>query len=106
MNEPLDVHALLQYGGPDSRRQTIEDGVALYDYRGTDDNERTIATLLSSQAIPFAIERPRFGWTGTHPRLLLTVRRADLDRAQAVLRAAEEASVIVRAEGSEGILSR
>ena len=106
MSEPFDVKALLQYRGPDWRRQMIDDGVTLHDYRGTDENERNIATLLSSQGIPFAIERPQFGWTGTHPRLLVTVPQTELDRAIAVLSAGVEASVVARAEGSEGLYSR
>src|SRR5215208_3333007 len=50
---------LLQYSGPSSRLSTrIEDGVTFIDYRDTDNNERNITLLLSSQNIPCYIERP------------------------------------------------
>jgi hypothetical protein len=96
---PYDIAELLRYTGPSLQQEKpIEDGVMLLDYRSTDENARKIATLLSSQGIPFDIERPRQGWRG-QIRLIVTVPRNLLQKSEAVLNAATRVSAIDIVEG-------
>jgi hypothetical protein len=99
-----DIAHLLEYGGPSLRQQEpIEDGVSILDYRNTDENERNISVLLSSQGIPFRIERPQLGWTGTRVRMVVTFPRSQYQQATAVLTAAARASAVDIVEGTEGL---
>jgi hypothetical protein len=99
-----DVVRLLEYSGPSSRQQDPSaDGVVLLDYRNTDENERNISILLSSQGIRFHIERPKYGWTGTRIRMLVTVPSSECQRAEAILAAAVKASVVDVVENTEGL---
>jgi hypothetical protein len=101
-----DINELLQYSGPSLREQEpMGDGVMLLDYRSTDENERKIAILLSSQGIPFHIERPRQGWKG-QIHLIVTVPRGLVQQAEAVLGAAARVSAIDVVEGLDGPRSR
>jgi hypothetical protein len=102
-----DIARLLEYAGPGFQQsEPIVNGVSLFDYRNTDENERKISTLLSSLGIPFNIQRPKLGWTGTQIRLIVTVPRDRQRQAEAVLWAAVEQSVIDRVEGISGLISR
>ncbi len=97
-----DIRQLLQYSGPSFQEEKpIEDGVMLLDYRSTDENARKIATLLSSQDIPFNLERPKQGWKG-RVHLVVTVPRNLVHRAEAVLEAASSASEIDVVGGVDG----
>ena len=99
-----DIARLLEYDGPSSlQTEPIADGVSLLDYMNTDENERNISTLLSSQGISFNIERPQYGWAGVKTRLILTVPRAQHPQAEAILSAAVEQSVVDKGEGTEGL---
>jgi hypothetical protein len=104
--EDFDITQLLKYNGPSFRRQdTITEGVSLLDYRNTDENEQHISILLSSQSIPFHIERPKYGWTGTQIRMIVTVPRSQCRRAESILAAAAKASILDAVEGTEGLYS-
>lgn len=81
------------------------EGVGLLDYRNTDDNERKICILLSSQSIPFHIERPKFGWSGSKIRMIVTVPWNQCTRAESILAAAAKASVLEAVKGAEGLSS-
>jgi hypothetical protein len=101
-----DIARLLEYNGPGFRqKEPIADGVSLFDYVNTDENERNISILLSSQGIPFNIERPEHGWAGVKTRLILTVPRTRQPQAEAILSAAVEQSVVEKGEGTEGLIS-
>ena len=101
-NTRYDIDQMLVYNGPSYRHaEPIKDGIALLDYRNTDDNERKISTLLSSQSIPFHIERRGHGWTGTPVRMIVTVLAEQHLKANAILRAAANASVLESVEGTE-----
>ncbi len=103
----LDIIHLLQYNGPSFMQQNpITNGVTLLDYRNTDENERNISLLLSSQGIPFQIERPKYGWTGTRIRMIVTVPRSKLQQAEAILSAAAQSLVVDVVEGTEGLFTR
>ncbi|MGH2397100.1 MAG: hypothetical protein ACRDFW_08950 [bacterium] len=98
---------LLEYSGPSSRQsQAVEDGVALIDYRDTDENERNISKLLSSQGIPFHIERPTGLVRRKEVRMAVTVPRDRLQQAEQLLSSAAEASVLEIVEGTQDLLSR
>ena len=102
-----DITRLLQYAGPSLRQQEpIADGVSLLDYRNSDENERNISILLSSQGIPFNIERPKLGWTGTQIRMVVTIPKSQTRQAEAILTAATQAKVVEIVEGTEGLYSR
>jgi hypothetical protein len=94
-----DISELLRYSGPSLKQEKpIEGGVMLLDYRSTDDNARRIAILLSSQGIPFNIERPRQGWKG-QVHLIVRVPRNLVQRAEDVLGAAAKVSAIEVVDG-------
>ena len=102
-----DVARLIEYAGPSFRQTgTISDGIDLLDYRNTDENEGHISALLSALGIPFKIERPRYGWTGTRVRLVLTVPKSRYKEVEALLTAAAKASLVNVVEGNEGLYSR
>lgn len=102
-----EVGRLLEYDGPScSQGEPIVDGITYLDYRNTNENEHNIATLLSSQGIPFCIERPKLGWSGTQIRMLVTIPRSERQRGEALLRAAVQASLLEIVKGSEGLASR
>lgn len=89
-----DIGDLLRYSGPNlQEKRPIEDGVMLLDYRSTDENAHRIAILLSSQGIPFNIERPRQGWRG-QVYLIVRIPRSLVQHAEAVLGAAVKISAI------------
>jgi hypothetical protein len=101
-----DIARLLEYSGPSfQQKEPIVDGISLFDYPSTEENERNISTLLSSQGIPFNIERPEYGWTGTQTRLVLIVPRIQCSQAEAILSAAVAQSAVDIAEGTEGLIS-
>jgi hypothetical protein len=103
---PFDgrIPELLQYRGPSTRQdRPPEGGVAILDYRNSDANERSISALLSSQGVPFHIERPARGWSQPRLRLVVTVPRAHLATATALLSSAARASALERVEGLEGL---
>ena len=77
--------------------------MAILDYRNSDANERSISTLLSSQGVPFHIERPAGGWSQPTLRLFVTVPREHLATATALLLSAARASAVERVEGLEGL---
>ena len=98
---------MLAYAGPSFRQtEPIAEGLALFGYRNTDDNERKISTLLSSQSIPFHMERRGHGWTGAPVRMIVTVVVEHHLEADAILRAAADASVLEIVEGTEGLRYR
>ena len=100
-----DIIHLLKYSGPSFLQQEpVADGIALLDYRNTNENEKNISILLSSQGISFHIERPKLGWTGTQLRLIVTVPRNQFRQAEAILDAAAKSSVLDVVEGREGLL--
>jgi|SRR6185369_4836373 len=101
-----DIQGLLKYSGPDFRQREQIDGVTLFDFKNTDENERNISLLLSSQEIRFNIERPQLGWTGTEVRMLITVPVDQADRTTVLLDAAVNAGVVERAEEKRGLYSR
>ncbi len=99
-----DVEQLLRYRGPSLRReQLLPSDVSILDYRNSDRNEHHISTLLSSQGIPFHIDRPQKGWSQSKLRLIVSVPREFLDSAQALLTAATTAGAIEEVEGLQGI---
>jgi len=99
-----DVVKLLQYRGPSLRReQLLPSDVSILDYRNSDQNERHISTLLSSQGIPFHLDRPQKGWSQSKLRLSVSVPREFLDSAQALLTAATKAGAIEVVEGLQGL---
>ena len=107
MPEEYDIARLLAYRGPSLRQEEpMEDGVTLLAYRNTDENERNASTLLSSQGIPFRIERPEPGWKGQNVRLEVTVPRNRSREAQAVLSAGVRAGVMEEVQGFKDLLSR
>lgn len=102
-----DITHLLKYTGPILQKQEpIAEGVDLLDYRNTDENERNISILLSSQGIPFNIERPKLGWRGTQIRMIVTVHRNQCRQAEAILNAAANVGAVDIVEGTEGLYSR
>jgi hypothetical protein len=103
----FDIASLLDYGGPSLREEApIPDGIALMDFRDTDANERNITVLLSSQGIPFCIERPKYGWTGTKIRMRVVVPGTRYQQANAILAAAAKALAVDVVAGAEGLYSR
>jgi hypothetical protein len=102
-----EIRHLLAYAGRSFRQeQPVADGIALFDYRNTDDNDRKISTLLSSQSIPFHIERRGQGWTGPRVRMVVTVPVEHHRQADDMLRAAAKASILEIVEGTEGLIYR
>jgi hypothetical protein len=103
----FDIPSLLGYGGPSLRDEApIADGIALMDFRDTDANERNITVLLSSQGIPFNMERPKYGWTGTKIRMRVVVPGTQYRQANAILAAAAKALAVDVVAGAEGLYSR
>lgn len=103
----FDIASLLLYGGPSLREEApIPDGIALMDFRDTDANERNITMLLSSQGIPFCIERPKYGWTGTNIRMRVVVPDTLYQQANAILAAAAKALAVDVVAGAEGLYPR
>ena len=101
------ITELLQYSGPSSRLSTpIEDGVTFIDYRDTDNNEKNIDLLLSSQNIPFYIERPTGRAKRREIRMAVTVPRDKRQQADQLLSSAADASVLERVEGTADLLRR
>lgn len=99
-----DVGKLLQYRGPSQRReQLLPSDVSILDYRNSDQNERNIATLLSSQGIPFHLDRPQKGWSQSKLRLSVSVPLPFLAVAQALLAAAAKAGAVEPVEGLQGL---
>ena len=102
----FDIVQMLQYQGESFRQQNaITDGLTFIDYRNSDQNEHNISCLLSSQAIPFHIERPKLGWSGTQIRMLLTVPRSQKAIAKKILDTGVSKGVIEIVEGMEGFTS-
>jgi hypothetical protein len=90
-----DIDGMLAYTGPSFRRaEPISPGIMLLDYRNTDDNERKISILLSARSIPFHIERRGGGWTRPAISVIVTVPAELHLEANAILRAAADASVL------------
>lgn len=107
MTDTYDIPKLLAYEGPSLRQEgPMADGFILLAYRNTDENERNVSTLLSSQSIPFHIERPKPGWKGRPIRMEVTVPRDRRREAEAVLSAGSRAGVIDVVEGLNDLLSR
>jgi hypothetical protein len=102
----FNIPKLLEYSGPSFEvRDSIPDSIMLLDYRNTDANADKIARLLSSQSIPFQIERPNQGWRG-RVRLIVAIPRNRLEQAEAVLNAAVRASEIEVVQGTDDLRSR
>jgi hypothetical protein len=98
------IAELLRYQGPSTRQERpMENWVGILDYRNSDENERNISVLLSSQKVPFHIERPDKGWSQPKLRLIVTVPREHLETATVLLSSAVEASAVERIEGLEGL---
>ncbi len=99
-----DIPRLLHFDGPSTRSDAVGDTwVTILDYSNTDANERAASILLSSQGIPFRIDRPVAGWSQPKVRLYITVPRERLDKATALLAAGAEQSALDRIEGSKGL---
>lgn len=77
------------------------DWIALIGYRDSDENERRISALLSSEAIPFTIWRYE-GHAVARPRMTVVVHPDRHEEAFAILRAAATAKEIEIFEGDEG----
>jgi hypothetical protein len=102
-----DIAELLQFRGPILRLPELtEEAVSILDYRNTEENERNISKLLSSQNIPFAIERPTHGWSGSDLRMTVTVPRSLCFKAEAILSAGVAASALEIVEGMDGLRIR
>ena len=107
MTDEYDIPRLLEYKGPSLRqKEPMEGGVILLDYRNTDENEGNVSTLLSSQGIPFHIERPEPGWKGQNIRMQVTVPQERSREAEAVLSAGAQAGAIEVVVGFKDLLSR
>jgi hypothetical protein len=101
-----DLARLLDYKGRSLREAgPLEDGVIILDFRDTYDNEATISTLLSGCGIPFAIERSAGAARGGI-RLGVIVPRPELHRAEEILGAAADASLLDRVEGIADLRTR
>lgn len=99
-----DIVRLLRFEGPSTRSDTVGDTwVTILDYRNTDANERAASILLSSQGIPFRIDRPGAGWSQPKLRLYIIVPRERLDEATALLAAGAEQAALDRIEGTKGL---
>jgi hypothetical protein len=95
-----DVVQLLQYRGPIRRQEQLaEEQAIILDYCSSDENERNISVLLSSQGINFTILRPPAGWRGPG-RMVVTVPKQRWPEAQAVLAAAAAISLLDVATGT------
>lgn len=109
MNEVPGKHemeALLAFTGTSTRlRQPVEDGVVLIDFRDTDENERRIDALLSSQGIPFHLERAAYE-LHKRIRLDLTLPRENYAEAAELLKRAVEFSLLDTVAGISDLLSR
>jgi hypothetical protein len=102
-----DIAALLRYEGPSTRMDgPIENGIETIDYRDSEKNLRHLTALLSSQGIPFYLERPRRRWSGLWPRMILSLPAERYPEAAVLLQAAVAASALDVVEGSEGLYSR
>ena len=79
--------------------------MAILDYRNSwMRTQRSISALLSSQGVPFHIERPAGGWSQPTLRLFVTVPREHLATATALLlSSAARASALERVQGLEGL---
>lgn len=99
-----DFPKLLKYPGPSYRLDAPPPAaVSLLDFRNSDRNERNIAILLSSQSIPFHIDRPQAGWSQPKLRMIVMVPPESAGRAQALLMAAAEQSLVDVVEGIQGL---
>lgn len=98
------LEKLLQFRGLSLRRkELLPSDVSILDYRNSDSNEHHISTLLSSQGIPFHIDRPQVGWSQSRLRLIVSVPRELLDSVQALLAAAAKGGAIEAVEGVQGL---
>lgn len=100
------IERLLTYDGPSLRQERIEKGLIIADYRNSDENERNITKLLSSQGVPFHLERPQSGLPGREIRMYLTIPEDRYEEAKAILEAAVSAGVVEIIEGTEDLISR
>jgi hypothetical protein len=104
MEIEYDIERLLEYVGPSFRHaEPMKDGTSLLDYRNTDENERNISLLLSSQSIPFHIERPQIR---NQIRMVVTIPKDLSERAEKLLAAAARSSAVDVVRGLEGLRSR
>ncbi len=99
-----NIQSLLEYNGPSTRTENIDQSwITILDYKSTDENERVVALLLSSQGVPFRIDRPAPGWSQPQLQLYVIVPRDRLDDATAILAAATEQALLERLEGQDGM---
>jgi hypothetical protein len=105
--EDYDIAALLEFEGPSLQQsESITEAQEILDFRDTERNYSNISALLSSQGIRFHIQEPaRAGWPGIRHRLVVTVPGDRYREAQALLRAAVEASALEVVEGNEGLIA-
>jgi len=101
------ISQLLEYTGPSSRlRKKPADGVTFIDYRNTVANEKNIGLLLSSQGIPFYIERPKGRIHRRELRLAVTVPKENREATEQLLASAVAAAVVERVEGIDDLRTR
>jgi hypothetical protein len=96
-----DIVRLLRYQGPILHQKRLSgDTSIILDYRSTDQNERNISLLLSSQGINFTLVRPPEGWRrGT--RIVVTVPKERYQEAQVLLAAAAALSLLEVVPGTK-----
>lgn len=102
-----NIKQLLLYNGPSSRlNKPFANSINIIDYKNSDQNEKVISVLLSSQKIPFYLDRPeKKGWSETHIRMILAVHENYLEIVQSILKAAKKESFLETVEGMEGLIS-
>jgi hypothetical protein len=101
-----DIPLLLTYDGPTSRQEEpLPGGIALIGYRDTDENERNIDLILSSQRLPFNLERNKQLQRDANFRMTVVVPESQLSDALAILAAATDAGAVEAVEGTKGLIS-
>lgn len=99
-----DASKMLEYEGPSSRQEVqVADSIALADLANTDENDELVDILLSSETIPFFVDRPKGGWSGTARRMLISVPKNRYQETISILTAAIKAKVLESVPDDEGL---
>jgi hypothetical protein len=102
-----EIEKLLAFSGASTRlRQPLEGGVLVIDFRDTDTNEQRLDALLSSQGIPFYLERASDFALHKAIRLDLTLPKEKYADAAPLLKRATELALLEVVTGIGDLISR